>query len=72
MSATTFSITVEEVAEDFRIDAKLIVRGDLSLEDAIDVFVAAATEPDEAEIAYESGLTVRTPGFNDSRGDVGE
>lgn len=68
-SPTTFAVTIDEADNgDCHVDIKMITKGDINLEEAIAIFAAAATEPDETQVTFENGLTVKlglpTPGEN--------
>lgn len=56
---TTFAVSVYDDGEDCHVECTLVTAGDMPLEEAIGVFAAAATEPDEATVTLGSGLTVK-------------
>lgn len=57
---TVFSVTVEEDGDDFLVNLKLISQGKFGLEDAVDIFIGAAMEPDEMEVGFANGMTAKT------------
>ena len=61
-NATVFSVAVEEDGAAFLINLKLISQGKYNLEDAVDIFISAATEPDDLEVTFSNGLTAKTVG----------